>query len=295
MARKHFETTQHTAPLNLSTGKSIEFTTRIILASRIQYYRKKEKLSQQELADKIGVTNKAISNWQHGVSKPDIDHVPALCKALQTTPTRLFGMGIDISAEEEKLLIQLRRLGATERKAVFSLINQLYTAQRIRAKFADSQKDKEHPLEHPPIHCLPVADRAAAAGIGDPTEWYSDPDNEGLYVYDSDVSKSADCIFLVNGDSMEPTYWDGDRVYVKKTSELQPGQIGIFSIGNEVYIKEFQWDGLHSHNKHYQTIEFNEYTHVVPIGLVIGKVEKEDLPSLKQIDIYKDTFIKEDE
>ena len=63
MARKHFETTQHTAPLNLSTGKSIEFTTRIILASRIQYYRKKEKLSQQELADKIGVTNKAISNW----------------------------------------------------------------------------------------------------------------------------------------------------------------------------------------------------------------------------------------
>ena len=55
------------------------------------------------------------------------------------------------------------------------------------------------------------------------------------------------------------TYHDGDMVLVEHIpdgSALRYGEIGAFVIGNEFYIKEYQADGLHSHNSHYDVMKF---------------------------------------
>lgn len=44
--------------------------------------RKEKGLSQKELAEKLGVTNKAISRWETGRGYPDIESIPALCREL---------------------------------------------------------------------------------------------------------------------------------------------------------------------------------------------------------------------
>lgn len=42
-------------------------------------------LKQSELAKIIGTTNTTISNWEKGVSKPDLDMLSYICGALQVT------------------------------------------------------------------------------------------------------------------------------------------------------------------------------------------------------------------
>ena len=87
----------------------------------------------------------------------------------------------------------------------------------------------------------------------------------------------------VCGQSMEPTFLDGDRVLVQHTKELREGEIGIFLVDNEGYIKEYRKDGLHSHNPEYRTMTFHEDQSVRCIGRVIGKVKEEQIPTREQI------------
>ncbi len=81
----------------------------------------------------------------------------------------------------------------------------------------------------------------------------------------------ADFIIGVNGDSMEPTYKDGDLVYVEKKQIIEIGEIGVFILNNECFIKEAGEDGLISHNKKYDLIPGTEK--IQCIGKVLGKVE----------------------
>ena len=44
------------------------------MADRIQYLRKTKGLSQEELADKVGVSRQAVSKWESEQSTPDIEN-----------------------------------------------------------------------------------------------------------------------------------------------------------------------------------------------------------------------------
>ena len=94
-------------------------------------------------------------------------------------------------------------------------------------------------------------------------------------------------IIRVNGNSMEPTYCDGDLVFVRHAASLQEGEIGIFVTGDTGYIKEYHRDGLYSHNPAYQPIIFSEGTEVRCIGRVIGKVSQDDWADDESIEKWK--------
>ena len=40
------------------------------------------RLSQRELAERLGVSYQAVSKWERGVNLPDLLLIPALCDAL---------------------------------------------------------------------------------------------------------------------------------------------------------------------------------------------------------------------
>lgn len=42
------------------------------IADRIQYLRKQKGYSQEELADKVGVSRQAVSKWESEQSTPDL-------------------------------------------------------------------------------------------------------------------------------------------------------------------------------------------------------------------------------
>jgi len=47
--------------------------------------RKKQGLSQKELAEKLNITDKAISKWERGLSFPDISMLIPLSEILEIT------------------------------------------------------------------------------------------------------------------------------------------------------------------------------------------------------------------
>ena len=57
-------------------------------AQRLRQYRKDKGMTQQELADKLGVSNKTVSRWESG-SYPDVATLVALARALGVTVDEL--------------------------------------------------------------------------------------------------------------------------------------------------------------------------------------------------------------
>ena len=73
--------------------------------------RKRAGLTQQELADKLGITTGAVSNYENGVSFPKEDIMLRLFDSLETEPNILFqdsyrGGGQVMSGPEQALLRQ---------------------------------------------------------------------------------------------------------------------------------------------------------------------------------------------
>ena len=76
----------------------------------IRQCREAKALTQQQLADKLGVTNKAVSKWERGKSMPDVALFEPLCRALEISLSELLA-GRQIREEErpavaEKLLAE---------------------------------------------------------------------------------------------------------------------------------------------------------------------------------------------
>ncbi len=67
----------------------------------ISELRKEKNMTQQELADKLGVTDRAISHWENGRRLPDYSLLPTLCEILSISINELF-RGERISKEDYK-------------------------------------------------------------------------------------------------------------------------------------------------------------------------------------------------
>ena len=61
--------------------------------------RKNKKLTQSELAEKLGVTDKSIGNWENGRNMPDLSLFKPLCDELGITINELIN-GEKIKEEE---------------------------------------------------------------------------------------------------------------------------------------------------------------------------------------------------
>lgn len=70
----------------------------------IQERRKEKKLTQSELAEKLDVTDRAVSKWENGNCIPDASNIQELCKILNITINDLFsGSVVDMRDNEKKL------------------------------------------------------------------------------------------------------------------------------------------------------------------------------------------------
>ena len=69
------------------------------LGERLLNLRKKQNLSQEEVADKLNVTRQTISKWETNQSVPDFDKIVPLCELYGITPNELF---IELAEKAEK-------------------------------------------------------------------------------------------------------------------------------------------------------------------------------------------------
>ncbi len=75
------------------------------LGKRIKDLRKKNDLTQEKLADFLGVTYKAVSKWECGVTVPDLSLIVPLAKLFRVSTDELLGNNFDDS-EKRRLEIE---------------------------------------------------------------------------------------------------------------------------------------------------------------------------------------------
>ena len=97
-----------------------------MIGSKIKTYRKKAGLSQIQLAEKLNVTNRAVSNWESGSNGIDIELIPAICAALNVAPNDLLDTPAPASADVLYISHPSGNASADEiRKYLHEVIDQL--------------------------------------------------------------------------------------------------------------------------------------------------------------------------
>ena len=87
--------------------------------------RKEKKLTQSDLAEKLNISNRAISKWENGICMPDAGNIPLLCRILDITINDLFsGEIIDMKNDKNKLeenLLELAKQKEEKDKQLLAL------------------------------------------------------------------------------------------------------------------------------------------------------------------------------
>ena len=242
--------------------------------TRLKEKREAIGITQPQLAEMLGVSKGAIGNWETDVNSPRATLLYDLFDILNCDANYLFQDKMkELSYKDkatpeefEKLVKRYRDLDTYGQETV----NMVLDRETVRANTIREQNDKVKKLEtvlhqsETIMRIYTYMRRITCAGAGFyfddiPTDTIKAPYMEG-----------ADFIIGVNGDSMEPDYHDGEDLYVKKTDHINYGEMGIFTINNECFLKEFGENGLISKNKRYKDIPWDEDVRL--IGKVIGKV-----------------------
>ncbi len=91
----------------------------------ITRFRQEKRMTQEELAKRIGVTNQAVSKWESGKCCPDIELLPKLASLLGTSIDEL--MGYQASAktthqDKNSLLLQAIKLAEEKQQLTTAIL-----------------------------------------------------------------------------------------------------------------------------------------------------------------------------
>ena len=198
------------------------------ISDRIKEYRLRKGMTQQELAEALGESSgRVIYHWEKGSGRPDCEKIAKLCDLLDVSADELIGCKVmhhRPTATEWNMIQKYRALDEHGKEVVDYLIE----VEHKRIAVAD-KKPKLRMLKID-YYALP-----ASAGTGN---FLDSEFAEELLVPESDIAEQADFVISVGGDSMEPTFHNGDKVFVEKCDSVDIGEIGIFVVNGDVYIKE---------------------------------------------------------
>ncbi len=71
------------------------------IGSTIKRLRREKDITQEQLADYLGITSRAVSQWECDRTAPDISQIPILCNVLHVSADVL--LGIDVEQKEKRI------------------------------------------------------------------------------------------------------------------------------------------------------------------------------------------------
>ena len=232
-----------------------------MIGDKIKERRNELNLKQSELSLMTGIKTTTISNYENNVSTPNEQNLYKLMDALKCDANFLFEWEeteqLQPTYAERQQIKKYRSLDEYGKKAVDGLLNTEY------------DRCTYHTTEQEIIH-LPKSVLKASAGSGN---WLDEQQLESVSVLDTPQSRKANLVIEVDGDSMSPTYENGDNVLVNTKSDVAVGDIGIFIVDGSGYIKKLGTDRLISVNPEYGDIFPEEYSDFRCVGKVLGKAE----------------------
>ncbi len=244
------------------------------IAQNLKRLRERTGLTADEVGLKIGKSGKTVNAWENGRGQPDADILISLCQIYNVDNILAeFNSALksqyDLSHSEQNVIKKYRQLDTYGKNTVDVVIDA--ELERVNAINEITDEDEDDEIT-PSI--IKLYNDKTAAGTGYPL---NDNGYEEIKVKPSRNTERADFAVIVWGDSMEPEYYDGDIVLVHSQPDVFEGQIGLFVLNGDGYIKKKGKKHLISLNKKYKDIPVSEYDNCICCGLIIGKIGKEDI------------------
>lgn len=216
---------------------------------------------QQELTDFLKLKKTAYSDWKAGKSKSYRKYLIEIAEFFDVSIDYLvYGKeksspSIELTDDEQELLTYYNMLNDIGKGIVIGRAEQL----------AETAKK---PLKEPKNNLfIEYYDLPVSAGTG----IYLDHDAKNMIeVEETPLTAEANFALRVAGDSMKPLYNDGDTILIKSQPFVKDGEIGVFIVNGEGYVKKFGGNCLISINPEYKDIKLNDYDQVYCKGKVIG-------------------------
>jgi len=216
---------------------------------KLKARRKELKLTQREIAEKLGISFQAYSAWERGIKEPSKEKVSQLENILKVskgyfTQIEIVRLYHSLSKQgQEKVVLYARNLSQEEK------------AQKVTAM-------PERLYEYR------VYERMSA-GIG--ASVYDDQNFDTVYFNEE---LAHDFASWVSGDSMEPKYQNGSVALIRETGFDYDGAVYAVVCNNQTYIKRVyrEEDGLRlvSINPKYKDIFISYEEDPRIVGIIVG-------------------------
>ena len=216
---------------------------------KLKARRKELKLTQREIAEKLGISFQAYSAWERGIKEPSKEKVFQLENILKVpkgyfTQIEIVRLYHSLSKQgKEKVVLYARNLSQEEQ------------AQKVTAM-------PERLYEYR------VYERMSA-GIG--ASVYDDQNFDTVYFNEE---LAHDFASWVSGDSMEPKYQNGSVALIRETGFDYDGAVYAVVCNNQTYIKRVyrEENGLRlvSINPKYKDIFISYEEDPRIVGIIVG-------------------------
>ena len=216
---------------------------------KLKARRKELKMTQKDIADRLGISYQAYSAWERGVKKPSKEKVKQLEQILNVQK------GYFTELEIVRLYNTLSDEGKYQ---ALGYVRNLVQQEQCKNVVSMSEKLYEYHVYE-----------KMSAGIG--SSVYNDQNYDTVYF---DEELAHDFASWVSGDSMEPKYQNGSVALIRETGFDYDGAVYAVVWNSQTYIKRVYREkhGLRlvSINSKYKDIfiSYNEDPRVV--GIIVG-------------------------
>lgn len=225
-------------------------------------------ISISALEKTLGLGNGIIGKWRK--QSPSCDKLKIVADYLNTTIDYLLtgkknSSAANLTSDEYELLQYFKKLSDKSKGIVLGRAEQL---AELETPIANEPEQETETI------FIEYSTLKVSAGTGEPL--IDDTYHDFLKVKRSDLTEEANFAVQISGNSMLPRFKDKEWVLVRSQPDVEIGEIGIFIIDGNGYIKERAADRLVSINPEYDDIYFKENQDIKCKGLVIGTLESDD-------------------
>ncbi|HIY57655.1 MAG TPA: XRE family transcriptional regulator [Candidatus Tetragenococcus pullicola] len=229
------------------------------VGNKIKELRERNNYTQDYLAELLNTTRQSVSRYENGDRKANQDVLFDLAE--------IFNVSINTFFPDSKI----------NKKNITTIYNSLDTDRQTKVyNYAEYQLDEQNAstvnenvvsLDDYRNNVRMQSKVSAGTGILD-----LDPENAETISYTGKLPNYYDMAFQVSGNSMEPTFFDGDIIFVEKMNEVINGALMVVQIDDEAFIKK-----VYKNDQHLRLVSLNkEYKDIIADGnndiRIVGKV-----------------------
>ncbi|EGQ3927276.1 helix-turn-helix transcriptional regulator [Staphylococcus pseudintermedius] len=227
-------------------------------SSNLERLMNKRDMSDSDLAALVDVNRTTVTRWRKGIRSPKLDKLPEIANVFGVEPLDLISES-NIQEVIAKINDVSSQLTPPRQKRVLDFANEQLNEQNNKVLHINS-----HNVISEEVAVYGYASAGTGETLIDGVEFTTQ--------YNGHIP-NHDFALQVNGDSMEPLFEDKEIIFVDKTKQINSGQIGIFVIDGEAYLKKvFISDKgirLVSLNSKYPDLHFDSSHDIKVAGKVI--------------------------